>query len=91
MKSYASLLLLASVVGVLSILFRLSRTADPLVAGLTSLLSPAASIVLPSSPLFANLTRRCVGAYNPEIAAVVRVGAEADVPLIVRDDPLAIC
>lgn len=87
MKHYASLLLLAGVVGVFSVLFRLSRTSNALVAGLTPLLSPAATIVLPNSPLFANLTQRCVDVFMPDIAAVVQVGTEADVPLIVRDPP----
>lgn len=87
MKPYTPLLLLAAVVGGLSVLFRLfSRTDDPLVAGLASLLlSPAASIVLPSAPLFANLTRRCIDVFTPDIAAVVRVGTEADITLIVRN------
>lgn len=86
MKPYISVLLLAATVGGLSMLFPLfSRTDNPLVTGLAPLLSPAASIVLPSEPLFANLTRRCVGAFAPDIAVVVRVGTEADVPLIVRN------
>lgn len=88
MKPYTPLLLLAAVVGGLSVLFRLlSRTDDSLVAGLAPLLSPAASIVLPTAPLFANLTRRCIDIFTPGIAAVVRVGTEADVPLIVRSPP----
>lgn len=86
MKPYTSLLLLAAALGGLSILFRLlSHTDNLLVTGLSPLLSPAASIVLPSEPLFANLTRRCVDVFTPDIAAVVRVGTEADVPLIVRN------
>lgn len=59
---------------------------DVVVAELGPLLSPAASIVLPTGDgtLFSDLTQRYVEVFRPEFAIVVRVGTEADVPLIVR-------
>lgn len=61
-----------------------------IVAELGPLLSPAASIVLPTADgtLFSDLTKRYIQVFQPEIVAVVRVGTEADVPLIVR---VALC
>lgn len=87
MKKYARLLLVPVVLGSLAAGYQMVLSpTDVIVAELRPLLSPAASIVLPTEDekLFSDLTRRYMQVFQPDIAAVVRVGTESDVPLIVR-------
>lgn len=84
MKIFARLLLIPAVIGVQHQQCFLS--ADLIVAELGPLLSPEASIVLPTTgngTLFSDLTKRYIVMYQPEVDAIVRVGTEADIPLIV--------
>lgn len=94
MKKYSGLLLVPAIVGILSVVYpSIFRRTDVIAAELGPLLSPGASIVLPTSnaTLFSDLTRRFIELMHPDITAVVRVGAEADVPLIVRAPPSTRC
>lgn len=86
MKKYARLLV-PVVLGALAAGYQMVLSpTDDIVAELHPLLSPAASIVLPTEnqTLFSDLTRRYIELFQPDIAVVVRVGTESDVPLIVR-------
>lgn len=94
MKKYSGLLLVPAIVGVLAVVYpSIFRRTDAIVAELGPLLSPGASIVLPTSnaTLFSELTRRYIEVMHPDFSAVVRVGAEADVPAIVRAPPSTRC
>lgn len=94
MKKYSGLLLVPAIVGILSVVYpSIFRRTDAIVAELGPLLSPGASIVLPTSnaTLFSDLTRRYIEVMHPDFTAIVRVGAEADVPLIVRALPATRC
>lgn len=100
MKGYITLFSVPAAVGILSILFskgylNLFSQTDPIITELGSLLSPEAKIILPTenATLFSGLAGRFIQVFEPDITAVVKVGTEADVPVIVselqlfREDP----
>lgn len=93
MKSFVTLLSISAVVGALSPVFSkdyhpalLKRTGS-IVDDLGPILSPGASIIFPTDDpaQFAELTKRYVEIFHPDITVIVQVGTEADVPRIVRE------